>query len=213
MKVEDFYPYILTDVLGCPDPTLRVAVVSAAAEFCRETLAWTEVQDPIVLEDGVSDYELDAPSQAYAVTVRSAYVGGRQLLPTTLPALHSLMPNWAAAQSTEPTHYNQTVDRGFITVYPKPASVTDQTIQVTAAFAPTLSATNLPDFLGQRHVEVIASGAKARLMSIPMAAWSNPALAAYHKQLFDAGVLDAKNAEAHGRVPGSIRVQPRKFGV
>ena len=212
MKVEDFFPYVLVDVLGCPDPSLRIAIVSAAAEFCRETLAWTEVQDPILLENGVSSYEMDTPLQAYASTVRSAYVGARPLTPITPDVLRTAMPDWATAQSTEPVYFNQTVERGFITVYPTPYAVTTQALSVTAAFVPTIAATSLPDFLGQRHVDVIASGAKARLMMTPLTAWSNPSLAAYHRQLFDAGVIDARISEAHGRVPGSLRAQSRKFG-
>ena len=208
MKLEDFFPHVLIDVIGCPDPTLRLQIVSAAAEFCRETLAWTESQDPMLLVNNVSDYELDVPAQAYAYTVRDVWVNGRRLSPITLHA----MQGSNAGESNEPTHYNASAERGLIRVFPTPINVTGQALVTRTAFVPTMTATALPDFLGQRHMEVIASGAKARLMLIPGASWSNPQLGAYHRDLFSAGIVNARIEEAHDRVPGTIRVSPRSFG-
>ena len=208
MKPENFFPYVLTEVLGCPDPTLRLQIVSAAAEFCRETLAWTESQDAVPLVNGVSDYEIEAPAQSYAYTVRDVWLGGRRLQPITLHAMQGM----GVGESNEPTHYNASTERGSIRVYPTPINVTDQALVMRAAFVPTMAATTLPDFLGQRHMEVIASGAKAKLMMIPGVAWSNPQLGAYYRQIFDAGIVNSRIEEAHDRVPGTIRVQPRSFG-
>ena len=212
MKVDDFFPHVLTDVIGCPDPTLRLQIVSAAAEFCRETLAWTESQDPIPLANGVSDYELDMPTQAYAYTVRDVWLNGRRLTPITMHALQSALPNWTTSESNEPIYYNAATERGLIRIFPTPINVTDQTLVARTAFIPVMAATTLPDFLGQRHMEVIASGAKARLMLIPGTPWANPQLGTYHRELFNAGIVNARIEEAHDRVPGTIRVSPRSFG-
>ena len=208
MKLDAFHPHVLTEVLGCPAPLMDLHLVSAAAEFCRETLAWTEAQDPMPLVNGMADYELDMPDQAYACTVRDVWLGGRRLTPITLHALQG----FGAGESNEPTHYNASSERGTLRVYPTPANVTGQALVTRTAFAPVMAATTLPDFLGQRHMEVIASGAKARLMLIPGQAWSNPQLGAYHRQQFDNGVLNARIEEAHDRVPGTLTVQPRRFG-
>jgi len=213
MKTESFYPYVLPEVIGCPDPTVNQAIVSAAAEFCRETLSWTEIQDPVSLVNGEHNYELDVPSQAYALTVRDVWLGIRRLQPITMQALQVLMPTWQTATGSVPTHFNSATERGLIRVFPIPNDVlaTDPKLVIRAAYVPVLNATTIPDFLGQRHVEVIAAGAKARLMVIPGTAWSNPGLAGIYRTQFDAGIQTAIIAEAHDRVPGVLTVPARRF--
>ena len=214
MTPEGFAPYVLPQVIGCPDPLLKQAVVMASIEFCQQTLAWTEIQDPVLLIGGVADYDLEAPSSdAIVVTVRDVWLGVKRLIPTNMEALPRLLPNWSTAESSEPLYYNAAHDRNIIRVFPKPVSpAPGLSLVMRAAYMPTANAATLPDFLGQRYMEVISSGAKYRLMTMPGVAWSNPTLGTYYRQLFDAGVVEARIAEAHDRTPGSISVQSRRFG-
>lgn len=213
MKLDDFYPLILVDVLGCPAPLLDQALVLAAQEFCRETFAWTEAQDPVQLVDGINDYELDVPAQATALAVRDVWFNGRRLHPATLGDLQRAMPNWATTQGNEPAYYNAATERGSIRVFPMPAGVVGQSLTIRTAFSPTLTATTLPDFLGSYHAEILASGAKARLMMMAGdKPWANAQLGLYHRKLFDDGIANAKIAEIHDRVPGPLYVAPRRFG-
>jgi hypothetical protein len=212
MKLEDFFPYILVETPGCPDPLVKQALVSAAIEFCKETMAWTESQDPVPLVDGVSDYELEAPSQAIALTVRDVWVGARRLNPITMRALQDVLPNWATAGSSDPVYYNSATERGSIRVFPIPTNTNGQELVMRSAFIPVAGASSLPDFLGQRHMELIAAGAKYRLMLIPGTGWSNPELGAYYKQMFAEGLIGARIDEDHDRVPGSVTVTARSFG-
>ena len=211
MLLDSFFPYVLPEVIGCPEPMLKMQLLLSASEFCRETLAWTEQQDSTPLANGVSDYELEMPSQAYALTVRDVWLGGRRLRPMTMHALQDVMPNWATAESNEPIYYNASVERGSIRVFPVPANVIGS-LSIRASFIPIMTATTLPDFLASRHMEVIAAGAKSRLMLMNGAPWSNPAMGAYYRQLANDGIVSARVEEAHDRVPGSVTVRPRSFG-
>lgn len=213
MKLEDFHPFILADVMGCPAPMIDQALVLAAQEFCRETFAWTEPQDPVLLVNGVQDYELDVPTQAIALAVREVRFEKRTLRATTLAELGRVMPGWETLLGNAPSHYNASVDRGSIRVYPIPSMVNGGSLTIRTAFIPALTTTTLPDFLGVYHTEVLASGAKARLMMAPAdKAWSNAQLGLYHRKLFDDGIVNAKIAELHDRVPGPLTVAPRRFG-
>lgn len=212
MQLDAFFPYITAEVLGCPDPTLRLALLQTAAEFCRETLAWTEIQDPVSLINGIQDYELDAPANSYVLSVRDIWIGNRRLQPRTMQEIAMSVPNWQTTESNEPLFYNQANERGVIRVYPVPQGTTGQAIVIRAAYVPSISATTLPDFLGNRHIDVIAAGTKARLMMVPGVTWTNPKLGEYHRSIFDDGVIKARISEAHDRVPGTIRVLPRSFG-
>jgi hypothetical protein len=212
VKIEDFYPYVLTEALGCPEPLLRSVLVQSAAEFCRDTLAWTEIQDPVPLVNGISDYELDTPIGAYAITVRDVWIGGRPLVAATMDVMLGYGATPGRYIGSEPTHYNAAVERGSIRVFPQPSEVSGQALVFRTAFAPIPNATVLPDFLGQRCMEAIAAGAKMRLFAMSAQPWSNPAMASYNLQLFANAVVNARIEEAHDRVPGTISVPPRRFG-
>lgn len=211
MQLSAFYPYVLPEVQGCPDPMLAQAVRSAVFEFCRETLAWTELQDAVPLVDGVADYELNVPSGAFALTVRDVWVGARRLTPVTLRALGQAMPDWQTARGSEPSHYNSAAERGVIRVFPMPLYAT-AALTMRVAYAPTATATTAPDFLGQRHMEAMAAGAKARLLLIPGMSWSNPALGAHYRTVFEGEIFQARIEEAYDRTPGSLSIRPRSFG-
>ena len=69
MKTADLLPYLLAEVPAAPDVTAKMALVQAAIEFCRETQAWDELQDPITVIDGINTYDLDAPADASVVSI------------------------------------------------------------------------------------------------------------------------------------------------
>jgi len=200
MKLEAFYPHVLPEVPGCPDPLLNSRLIASAAEFCRETLSWNEVQDPIVLADGVSDYELETPTGAYVESVLSVTIGSRKLI----PAAEGFV---GTSTSVEPVYYN-TSDYGVLRVYPTPKSPVSSML-VKVAYTPSIDATDVPDFM-KRFVDTISAGAKSQLMM--MAAWLNPQMAGYYRSQFMDGITRARIQDAHGRVVGPLRVKPRAFG-
>ena len=212
MLLTAFHPFVATEVIGCPIPLIDQALVVMAIEYCRETKCWTETQEPILLVNDVREYELDVPADAYVQTVRDVWVGSRRLLPVTMAGLQEVMPDWMTAQGSEPSHYNMAGELPLLRVYPTPVAVTGLAMVVRATYVPKMTAKTLPDFLGQRHLDAITSGAKARLLAMPGVDWSNPNLAAYHRGNFDNAILNTRIEEAHDRVPGTIRVQPRTFG-
>ena len=212
MLLSNFHPFVATEVIGCPYPTLDQALLLTAIEFCRETKAWTESQDPIILIEGVNEYEIDVPTGAYVQTVRDVWIGSHRLQPVTMSGLQNAMPDWLSAKGSEPSYYNMAGELTLLRVYPTPTAVTGQAMVVRASYVPTMSATSLPDFLGQRHLDAIASGAKARLMAMPGVPWTNTELSIYYRANFDKAILNTRIEEAHDRVPGTIRVQPRAFG-
>lgn len=212
MTLEEFYPYILAEVPGCPDPLININLVASAIEFCTKSLAWSETTAAIPLVDAQPDYVITAPANARALMPRDVWVDGSRMDPKTVDELAKVLPNWLTATGSTPAFYNAAITRGAIRVYPTPANVTTQALTIRAAFIPTPAATALPDFLGQYHMEAIASGAKARLMGMPTVPWSNPALGMYHKELFGAAIVDARITEVHDRVQGSVSITPRRFG-
>lgn len=212
MKFEALLPYLLPDVPGVPDFTATQALRLASIEFCVNTHAWDAILDPIALEDGVNEYQVDAEPGARIVAVKDVWLQDRQLTPKTIEEISLLIPNWQSAQSAIPTFYTATSDLDYIQVYPIPIQPGGAAMTIRVVYAPSLSGTSIPDALATRYLEVLLSGAKARLMVSPGKGWSNPQLAAYHQTRFDSGVNSAKIDIMHDKVQGSVRVKPVRFG-
>lgn len=203
---------MLIELPGCPEPLIRQALLRSADEFCRRTHAWSEVQEPIELRPGQRDYDLDAPSGALVSSILSAHVGGRTLAPAGPGDPYKAMPAWLTTAGSSPTSYNLIHDRNALSVYPPPIEGATGQLVVRAAYAPTMSAGALPDFLGQQYLTAVTGGAKAILMALPAKSWTNVELVPLHRTHFENGVTAAIAEELHGRTVGSVSVQPRRFG-
>src|SRR5574343_180319 len=214
MTPDDLLPYLLPEVPGVPDDLAKQAIMRAANEFCVESGIWNEIQDPIPLISGVNEYEVDTPSSAQIVTIKSIWTPSRELVPVTMGRLQEYMPNWQTAQGSDPVYYNAPNDFSVIRVYPIPIIATGTSLNITirAIYAPDQFGSTIPKFLADRNLDEVLAGAKFRLMQMPGKAWSNPALAATNRAVFDDGIIKAKVADFHERVGGSPRVRPQTFG-
>lgn len=202
MLVEAFFPMVLPDVIGCPDPMLQQQIVLAAHHFCTETGVWDEIQDPIKLQAGVTEYEIDAPSkEAYVARVTGVWLNNLKLEPEQMKK--------PRVEGVKPTGYHAARARGAITLNGSPLA--GDILVVRAVYAPSLQSKNLPDFLMERYADAIASGAKHRLMAMPGKDWSNPAIAQFYGNQYDNALADARIEMERGSVPGSLRVKPRPF--
>lgn len=211
MQLADFYQYVSPELPGCPDETIRRAIVQSVQALCKKAHIWRELQDPIALIDGVRDYEPDVPSGGRIVNIEEVFCGARELEPVTLSALSWKLPDWQTAESSEPVFYMGANDWGVINVYPLPRNPLGG-ITLRAEFEPMIGATVLPDFILQRYQDAIEMGVKARCMVMPKVTWSDPATGEYWRARFDSAVSDATIRMMHERNSGSIRVQPRAFG-
>lgn len=214
MTLDGFNPLILPEVLGCPLPQVRNAVLSAARDLCKRAFVWNAFQAPISLVEGQASYALMPPAGAYVHTLKNVWMGSRELIAASMAHVAVVYPNWQFATSNEPTMYNMAEDQDKVRIFPAPVGVTGSTpqLRMRAVFIPTNTATTLPDFLGRNFDELIANGAKSRLLSPAGTDWSNPQLGLYYKTLFDEGVIAARIDEEHDRVQSSIIVTPRTFG-
>ncbi|MEO8296347.1 MAG: hypothetical protein ABI574_00925 [Burkholderiales bacterium] len=212
MKAADLLPRLLVSVPGCPDVTAVLALVDAAIDFCRETNAWNEFQDPITLIDKVGAYDLEAPSDARPLAILGAWVSGRELVPKTTAQLNLVMPDWQTALGSEPVFFNSGTSNQSVRVFPIPMGARKAKLTLRVSYTPTMAATTLPDELVADHHEALISGALARLASTPGRAWSNPGLAGYHQGMFDTKKIDARINLFHDNTPGTVTVTPRRFG-
>lgn len=210
-SIDSFFPYIQPDITSCPNGLVRNALVMSAIEFCKGSLAWNELQDPIVLVDSVNRYDIDIPNGAQLVGLINLWGPSRELTPKTLNEITQVLPNWQTAQGNTPIVYTQPSPTEVM-VFPIPINSLGASLTPRAAYAPLPTASTLPDILLSRYVDAVAAGAKARLMRMSKQPWSDPASAAAFHQDFLTEIDKARIEVLHEFVQGSLSVVPRKFG-
>lgn len=211
MQIADLVPFVRIELPGVLDSVIVQAIAQAASEFCFITRTWDEIQDPITLVDGQGQYDIDFPPDARAIGVGDVWAADRELESITMGLLALKLPTWQTSQSNQPIYYNASRDWKQISVYPIPMNALSAQLTFRVHYAPTINSTTLPDFLAERYFDVLASGAKARLMRMQNVNWTNMAAAAMHQKVFDDAVVSGQIDQFHDRVPGSVRVKPRRF--
>lgn len=211
MNVSDLIHFISPEVPGCPDVLIKQAIVQTAIEFCTETLAWQEIQDPIIMIDRANELDVEVPRDARIVTVKDIWASNRRLRPVTMEQLFERIPNWQTAESSEPAYYNASADWQTIKIFPSPLDAKRAKLTMRVAYAPTLTATTLPDEIVTKHLDGITGGTKGRLMIMPGKTWSNPQAGGIYLLQFADQMLKAKINILHDRVQGSLSVRPHPF--
>lgn len=195
----DFYPLVLTDVIGCPYPVVDQALLESAREFCLKTKSWVET-DEFQAEGDTNRFDFALPVLTELVEVRRASVDGQEL---KVFGTAKLPTDW---QTKDPEHdalFHETVDEYLI--FPRPSA--GQTIKVVSAVRPTLRGTGVGDDCYRFHAEGIAAGAKYRLFKKPRTDWRDLQLAEIALGEFNRAVSDAANRDFMHTQPGARRVK------
>jgi hypothetical protein len=212
MTLDDFLPLFLHELTNCPEVVAKQAVLFAAMEFCKETQAWREMQDPTVLIDKKHTYELEAPDGAQAVCALSVWASDRQLVSKTMNQIADLIPNWQSAESSTPVYFNSVAGRATARLFPIPNLANRAKLVFRVAYQPTLTATELPGELVNEYHRELINGAKAQLYAQPKKDWTDLNLAAFYGQKFEADKVDTRIKLMHEGVPGVITVSAPAFG-
>jgi hypothetical protein len=211
MNTSDLIHFLAPELPGCPDAVIKQHLVQAAIEFCTETLAWQEIQEPTIVVDRQNLLDVDAPRDARIVTVRDIWANSRKLRPVTMAQLFEAIPNWQTAQGSEPTYYNASADWRSISIFPIPVEANRAKLTMRVAYTPTLTATTLPDEICTKYLDGLTGGTKARLMVMPGKTWTNTQMAIVYRTQFTDQMLKAKIDDLHDRVQGSLSVRPHPF--
>lgn len=199
MKWSDFGPYVLPYVIGCPDPTMEQHVRLAAIEFFRRTLSWREVLDA-VLTDGTERVELELPSGAQVIKIKSVEVAGREI--PLVETSHGL----ELSRSSPGSEFSFTLDGRVLLVYPLQAAGVP--VVVEAAFAPSITSTTLQDDQAMQHMQDIAQGAIASLKRVPNQTFSDLAGSPMHQAMFEARVSTIAAKHSRGVLAAKMRSRP-----
>jgi hypothetical protein len=210
--IADIAHYVRLETPGVMDTIIVQTIAAVAMDFCERTRAWDEIQDPIALVDGVRQYDMEGPGgESRVLSIGQVWSATRALESITMRDLARVLPTWQTVTAPLPIYYNAAIDRQAITVFPTPLDAQGALLTFRAQYAPKRTATTLPAFLLERHLDALVAGAKARLFSQVNVPWSSAAFAAMHAQAYEQAVVNARIEQLHDRVPGTLRVAPRRF--
>lgn len=184
---HEFYPDVLTSVRGCPQPTVDHHLRRAAIELCTRSRRLKLDMPAFNTVAGTAEYALAPGAGMETVQIIDAAVDGVPIDPVRR-AIASTMTDWSTDQG-RPSLYLMSGNDETVRLWKTPDAV--YAVTLTLAIKPDQAAVGIEDWFGDRYNDTIAAGALARLMALPKKVWTNPDLALYHNERFEAGVSRA----------------------
>lgn len=205
---DNYLKEVMPDVSGCPISTAKNAIRNAAIEFCNESRAWRTQIGDVTTADGTKAYTLVPPADSEIITITRAIIVGDVKPLNTISNLH-LNRYKLGTETDRPVMYNAEYP-GQITFYRTPNDI--YTVEIFATLKSTKIATDGPDFLFNDWLEIIAHGAKGRLMAMAGRSWSNPQMVPYHSKKFINGWVEARIRDSKSNVESSSALRPLSHG-
>jgi hypothetical protein len=180
-----FFPDVLVDVPGAPEPIVTAHLVRAARKLCRRAQVWLVWLDPVTTT-GVdyAEYDIELPTGATLFQLYKTTLDGRDY-PTIS---HRVKKN-------DVTLYDDAqkglVSSDMVSFIMPPGTAAGSKVQIQAVLMPSVSATTIPDLIYERYLECIAAGAKASLMQLPDTTFYKPNDAAIEEARFEQGINKA----------------------
>lgn len=206
-----FYPYVLPDVMGCPEMTADVAIRGALIEFCEKSHVLQRDLDPVTVVRGIVDYDLDPPANQLVARIMRVWYKDRELTATAPDNInnaevYNTLFTGADKERSEPRIYLQKDERTF-TIYPIPQDTVANGLTIRAALKPTRAAEEVDDVLFEDYAETIAHGAKYRLLSMASKPWTNGPAASAALTMFNSGINVARQRASRGHTRADLRVR------
>jgi len=187
---SSFYPWILPEVRGCPQPLIDQKLRDAAREFCTRSRAWEE-RAATVTADGTTSLRsfVFAEAGSELVRVERATVAGED---QTILNSDGNPADWLeTAPADELSDTLVVVSRTQYRIWPTPVS--GAAIVIYQALKPTNAGTGVGDVIYAEWGEQLARGAVARLKAMKGSAWFDADGAMLADRAFERAVHSAAN--------------------
>ena len=213
IRLSAFLPYVLPHAPGVPNFVAEKYLRMAAIEFCERTRCWRKITEVEVGADNA--VALVAPYHAAIHMIEFASFSSESApkAPLTPTQFSDIGERYRADMEQEgPPRYITQVTPNEVRIFP----LATGTLEVSLFLKPRMGqdmATNdpgdpiqdtfnlVPDFLLTQWGEPIAAGALSKLLVQPQKRWSNPQLAGFY--------LDRFNAACDSHFGQSIKGQQR----
>ena len=212
---EDFFSEVMPYVENCPAIIAKSHIKNAAIEFCQRTSLWRFELDPISISNNVHTYEIEfelghdetISSLEYATLVENSQTNPLGI--TTFASMNNTGPGWQTTTGQTPESVMLTNTEN-LRVYPIPERDIANSLFVGVILKPSRDSAGLPDWIFEQYAEVIAHGAKARLMGMKGRDWYSPEEGLDEQSDFDLGVTDAtiRTNKGNSQQDSSVIMRP-----
>lgn len=204
---SDFMPHILPYAKGCSIPLAEQHLRAIVLDFCSHAPIVQETLEPIDVQAGQREYELDMPMGTELMHILQANWGQRRLQVGVAPTERgiSLLPHTGTPMAVQ-----QGTGNGF-QFDCVPAESARQALHLRVSTKPSRHAGRVADILLTDYGYEIGQGVVGRLLLIPGQAFSAPGLAAAYSGTYLTARINARIRAEHGFSPGGMRAQPRRF--
>lgn len=209
MLLTSLLPDLILMVPGCPEPTAERALRDAARQFCRDTYVIAELSEEIPTAAGDPTVALSdlAESQREIVGVLEMYLDGRIIKQVSRDWLRNKSRKFSSALAGTPSEA-YSIGETQLRLSPTPDDA--YTLQFLLATAPTATATQIADDLGNRWKHALIGRAVSILCAHPEREYTNLKLVDYGARQYFAGVGKAR-VEVNRSFGRDARVVMRGF--
>lgn len=202
ISYENFYDYVLPDVIGCSADAAKLAIRSASVKFFAESLIYQIDETPQTTVDGNNEYFVDSYGSYIPHKVLEVRLDGNLIRPISVTDAARTYGDWRTKTST-PTRYLQD-NPNTIKLIPVPDKAYSLTMRV--AMKPSRTSAGVETFVYNDYAEVIAAGAKSILMSSPKKPYTDPQGAVQNEAQFVVGINSARQRANRSFVSSDLRV-------
>ena len=190
---------VLSVAAACPMPTIIRNARNAARELAdrAECFRFTISEQPVF--PGESSVELTLPCDTVLVRPVVLSLDGARLAPRSPTLLDVDDSGWRSVVGTPKMYLRDQNTLNSVLLYPAPEA--SGSLSGEVAVKPSRDAVALDEVYMDRFQYIIVDGTLARLLAIPSAPWFNSQIAAYHRNLFEASLDDARRTADSDDVP------------
>jgi len=209
VNFEDYLPEVLIEVNGCPSKVAQNAVRNAVIELCQKARVWRETLDPINTKTGVAIYDLCLPENSQMVTLLWGKYNGINISPISEDELDTVSSRWRIeswrTETGDPVCFFAP-KQSEVQLIRIPTVDLASGLELGAALAPSRNGYEAPESIYNEYLEVVACGAKARLLDMSTRPWYNPQAAAAEDVKFQRGIVNARRtvSKNHGQMSNKV---------
>lgn len=206
-----FLPEVLPYVHDCPQIAATNAIRNAAIEFCERSGYWQADLAPVDALALTGTYVLVAPTGTRVVDCISVWFNNILVVPKSAEELTKLYRGIDWRSLAGQPSFVMSDHSGAIRLVPAPAIAVVGAINVRASIAPTRATTGMDSDVYEKQLEVIASGARARLLNMSGQPAYDPVQATAQRTAFLAGCNNARIRANKASTRASVQVEIPRY--
>lgn len=166
MTFDDMAPRLMLEVKGVPHFTAEDHLRDAARSFCAKTHIWTVTLASFNTQTDVAAYTLALPDGTSVVRLSQVDVGDEK----DVEILDQQEARTELSRGSQSTFV--WLEGAQFCVNPPPVGAVP--VLVELSLKPSLTSTEVPDWIAEDHVETLRQGAKGTLKAMTGVDWSDP---------------------------------------